>query len=183
MKRREYLAAAGIAAGTALTGCLGSSTGTLATQVTTQPGDIGDFASCLVTFSELRVMKGTPKGDGTMTDERQTLESESGTVEGEQAYEVADAEVDLVQMGADDAKLIDERELETGEYQYLKLLVSDIDATLEGGERAEVRTPGGAPLKFDDPFEVRAGSQTVFTAAVTIRQNSDGEGYVLRAAD
>lgn len=54
-RRRDYLrATAGVAAASAvgLAGCMGSAeaTGTLATQVTDQPGDIGDFESCVVTI-------------------------------------------------------------------------------------------------------------------------------------
>lgn len=185
MKRREYLAAVGTATGTALAGCLGGSTGTLATQVTTQSGDITDLESCLVTFREFRVMKGAPDEDGTPTEAGQTMESASGTVEGEQAYEVANAEVDLVQLNDADtaAELIDERELETGEYGYLKLLVSNVDATLDGGDAADVRTPGDALLKFDGPFGLQGDTRTLFTAPITVLKNSEQDEYVLQSAN
>jgi hypothetical protein len=179
MKRREFLAAAGAAAGTALAGCLGGTTGTLATRITEQSGDIDDFESCVVTVSELRVMAGTA-GAGTATESGQTAQTEIPTVEGEQAYEVANAEIDLVQLRSGNTALIDERELETGDYQYLKLLVSNVDATLGDGTGADVQTPNGAPLKFDAPFEIRENTRTVFAANFAPVKRDQRDGYVLR---
>ena len=70
LNRRTYLKAAGIAAtGTVgLAGCAGtaSATGTLATQVTDQPGDIADFESCVVTIQGIWVK---PSGGDDDTDE------------------------------------------------------------------------------------------------------------------
>jgi hypothetical protein len=178
MKRREFLAAAGVAAGTALAGCLGGATGTLATRITEQSGDIDDFGSCVVTVSELRVMTGSTEA-GTATS-GQTARTEIPTVEGEQAYEVASAEIDLVQLRNGNTALIDERELETGDYQYLKLLVSSVDATLEDGTEPDVRTPNGALLKFDVPFEIRENTGTVFTANFAPVARDQQDGYVLQ---
>jgi len=52
LDRRSYLQATGAAAlGTVgLAGCVGRATGTLATHVTDQPADIGDFESLIVTI-------------------------------------------------------------------------------------------------------------------------------------
>lgn len=51
LDRRTYLQATGAAAlgAAGLAGCVGRATGTLATQVTDQPADIGDFESLVVT--------------------------------------------------------------------------------------------------------------------------------------
>ncbi|MFW6317187.1 MAG: DUF4382 domain-containing protein, partial [Halorubrum sp.] len=49
LDRRTYLAGTATAGAIGFAGCLGGGdTGTLATQVTDQPGDIADFESCLV---------------------------------------------------------------------------------------------------------------------------------------
>lgn len=187
MQRRAFLTAAGTAVGTALAGCLSGSTGTLVTQIAPPTGDIGDFESCIVTVTELRVMSASTGGDGeTETAGGGTIAAEAPTVEGEQTYEVADAELDLVELRNGNAKRIDERELGTDEYEYLKLVVSNVDATLEGGETVEVATPGGGPLEFDAAFELRTGTRTLFTAGLApmqeTRETEDGQEtyYVLR---
>jgi hypothetical protein len=193
MRRREYLGAAGgVALGTALAGCLGGdgSTGTLATRVTDQPGDIGDFESCVVTISEIRVKPAGGADDDdddgdeetpTATDDTATNATGTEATTGEETADddgggddqgvkrhgVDDAEADLVELQDGETELVAELELETGDYQYLQLLVSEVDAALEGGGEAEVTTPGNAPLKFNQSFEIRADSTTVFTADFT----------------
>ena len=185
MRRREYLiAASGAVLGTGLAGCLGGngdggsgdSTGTLATRVTDQPGDIADFESCVVTVTEIRVK---PSESGATKDGETATKTEAAEAagaddeemdsdgEGEARIDVDDAEADLVELQDEKTELVSEAELETGEYEYLKLEVSDVDAELSGGGEAEVDTPGNAPLKFDESFEVRAGTRTVFTADFT----------------
>ncbi|GAA0527796.1 DUF4382 domain-containing protein [Halorubrum aquaticum] len=66
--RRDYLRATGAAAlGTAgLAGCIGRATGTLATSVTDQPADIGDFESLVVTIDGIWL--GPEGGDGGEED-------------------------------------------------------------------------------------------------------------------
>ena len=189
MERRQYLAAAGtVALGTGLAGCLGGngsgdSTGTLATQVTDQPGDISDFESCVVTITEIRVKpsgndEGTETGtpaDGTGTDEENDDDDE-----GEERIDVDDAEADLVQLQDGETQLVSEAELETGEYEYLKLAVSNVDAERSGGGNAEVDTPGNAPLKFNESFEVRADTRTTFTADFTPVKRGQSGSYILK---
>ena len=188
MERRQYLAAAGtVALGPGLAGCLGGngssdSTGTLATQVTDQPGDISDFESCVVTITEIRVK---PTGDdeetetGTPADETGT-DGENGDDESEERITVDDAEADLVQLQDGETQLVSETELETGEYEHLKLAVSNVDAERSGGGDAEVDTPGNAPLKFDESFEVRADTRTVFTADFTPVKRGQSGSYILK---
>lgn len=173
MQRRDYLVATGgVVAGTALAGCTGGSTGTLATQVSDQPGDISDFESCVVTITEIRVKPASDGEDGgTATD---------GEDEGERTLDVDDTDADLVQLQGGEAKLVDEQELETGEYEYLKLQVSNVDATLKDGGDATVDTPGDAPLKFNQSFEIREGTRTVFTADFTPVKQGRQNSYVLQ---
>ena len=169
MRRREYLVTTGgVVAASALAGCTGGSTGKLATRVTDQPGDIADFESCVVTITEIRIKPSTDDGEG---------EDEP---DGEETYDVDDVEADLVQLQNGNTQLVDEEEIETGEYEYLKLAVSDVDATLEDGGDADVSTPGDAPLKFDQSFEVREDQRTVFTADFTPVKQGQSGGYVLQ---
>ena len=65
MRRRRYLELAGATTAAALAGCTGGgATGTLATRVSDQPGDIGDFESVVVTITELRT-RPVEEGDTT----------------------------------------------------------------------------------------------------------------------
>lgn len=173
MNRRNYLeATAGIATATILplTGCLGGggSTGTFATYVSDQPGDIGDFESCIVTISEIRIKP----------------------VEGEVITKsVEDVKADLVKLQGDKQQLVEQSELGESEYTYVHLDISNVDATLEDGDEANVDTAGDAGLKFEtftvdgeqmDTFEIRSGETTSFTADfMPVKQGQSG-GYVLK---
>lgn len=173
MNRREYLkSTAGIATAGIfpLTGCMGSggSTGTFATFVSDQPGDIADFESCIVTISEIRIKP----------------------VDGEVVTKsVDDAKADLVELQGDKQQLVDESELEADEYAYVHLDVSNVEATLDGGDEANVDTAGDAGLKFEtftvdgervDTFEIRSEETTSFTADfMPVKQGQSG-GYVLK---
>lgn len=170
MRRREYIiATSGAALGTAVAGCLGGggSTGTLATQVTDQPGDIDDFESCVV----------EPSADDGATDTEGTGMDDD---EGEESYDVDDAEADLVELQDGETELVAEQELETGEYDYLKLVVSGVEATLSDGGDAAVTTPGEAPLKFDRSFDIRSDTRTAFTADFTPVERGQAGGYILQ---
>lgn len=173
MNRRNYLkSTAGIAAATtvSLAGCTGGSsgTGTFATYVSDQPGDIGDFESCVVTVSEIRIKP----------------------VDGEAITKsVDDVEADLVDLQGDTQQLVDESELDEGEYTYVHLAISNVEGTLENGDQANVDTAGNAGLKFEtftvdgeqtDTFEIRSGETASFTADfMPIKQGQSG-GYVLK---
>ncbi len=184
MQRRQYLAAGTAAVGATLAGCTGGggdgdgSTGTLATRVTDQPGDIDDFESCVVTVTGIRVRPSDDEETDTETDGPDPDGDDED--EGEASYDVDDAEADLVQLQDGETELVAEQELETGEYDYLKLAVSDVDATLANGDDAEVDTPGDAPLTFDESFEVRADARTVFTADFTPVKRGQSGSYVLQ---
>ena len=203
MRRREYLiAASGAVLGTGLAGCLGGngdgsgggdgngdggsgdSTGTLATRVTDQPGDIADFESCVVTVTEIRVKPSEGGETATETEAAEAAEADDEEMdsdgEGEARIDVDDAEADLVELQDEETELVSEAELETGEYEYLKLAVSNVDAELSGGGDAEVDTPGNAPLKFDESFEVRAETRTVFTADFTPVKRGQQDSYLLK---
>lgn len=177
VSRRQYLrSTAGAAVGVAgLAGCMGGGgTGTLATQVTDQPGDIADFESCVVTIVGLWVKPAEATATSTAT----------GTSSGNAGRVRVDFEqprkADLVKLQNGKTKLVNETELETGEYEFLQLDVDGVDATLKDGGDATVKTPGGAPLKFNQSFEIRANATTTFTADFTPVQQGQTNNYVLQ---
>jgi hypothetical protein len=192
--RRRYLeatGAVGLAGITGLAGCSGgAATGTLATLVKDAPGDIDDFERCVVTIQGFWLKEGS--GDDSEDDDSDdsTATTEQGVTEQTEAavdqrddrtyYEYEEAqEADLVQLQDGNTKLVDEREVETGTYAFLQLDVSGVDATLSGGESAEVVTPGNAPLQCKQSFEIRADQRTTFTADFTPVQRGT-QGYVLQ---
>ncbi len=171
--RRTYLATAGAATVglVGLAGCSGSSTGTLATRVTDQPADIEDFESCLVTIVGMWL---GPEG------------AESGTEDGgepaDREYHEYDEpqEADLVDLQGDQTQLVDERDLDTGTYEFLQLDIDEISATLDDGSDATVEMPGEAPMTFNQSFEVRENTRTSFTADFTPVKRGQAGGYVLQ---
>lgn len=190
--RRTYLQATGAAAlgTTGLAGCMGTATGTLATRVTDQPSDIDDFESLIVEIVGFWLgPEGEEEGaeDGTATE----TETEDGTAteteteddesNGREYFEFDEAqEADLVELQGDNTKLIDERELEVGEYSYLQLDVAGVDATLKDGGEPTVETPGDAPLTFNEPFEIREDTRTTFTADFTPVKRGETGTYVIQ---
>lgn len=172
--RRTYLATTGaVTAGmVGLSGCIGGgATGTLATQVTDQPRDIGDFESCVVTIVGMWL---GPEGAETGTEE-------GGEPSDREYHEYDDPqEADLVELQGDATQLVDERELETATYEFLQLDVDGVDATLDDGSDATVEVPGEAPLTFNERFEIRGDERTTFTADFTPVKQGQAGGYVLQ---
>ena len=170
--RRTYLAGTAIAGTVGFAGCLGGGeTGTLATEVTDQPGDIADFESCVVTIVGMWLgPEGAEAGD------------EEGEEPADREYHECDEpqEADLVDLQGDNTQLVDERELDVATYQFLQLDVDGIDATLEGGDSATVGVPGDAPLTFNQEFEVRADARTTFTADFTPVLRGQTDEYLLQ---
>lgn len=80
MQRRTYLASLAAAGVAGLAGCTGgeaAETGTLATQVTDQPGDIGDFESCVVTVTGMWLgpRSAVDEDDGSRTETDDSAEN------------------------------------------------------------------------------------------------------------
>ena len=188
MNRRTYLAQTGIAATAGLlAGCNGSNSdgettyGTLATSVTDQPTDIDDFEELLVTLQGIWVKPAESGATETETNTTSTEEMGSDTDDGGRRYIEFEEpqEADLVQLQGSNSQLIDETELETGEYEYLQLDVSGVAGTLTDGSEASVDTPGNAPLKFNTTFEIRAEERTTFVADFTPVQRGTGS-YIIQ---
>ena len=182
--RREYLRATGAAAvGVAgLAGCVGRATGTLATGVTDQPADIGDFESLVVTIEGIWLgpegaTNGTEETGANATDEETATDDEPAGREYHEFDEPQQA--DLVRLQGEETQLIDERELSTATYQYLQLDISAVDGTLADGDDATVDRPGDAPLTFAEPFEIRENTRTSFTADFAPVRRGTGR-YLLR---
>jgi hypothetical protein len=187
----------------------GTTFGTLSTAVTDQPNDIGDFESLTVTIDGIWITpsdggddEDADEGDEE-TNETETNETdaegadeddgmEDGDDDGEEAEDGEDddsgrryiafeepQEADLVQLQGSSTKLIDETEVETGDYESLQLDVAGTEGVLTDGSDADVRTPGNAPLKFNTSFEVRAEETTRFIADFAPNRTGNGR-YIIR---
>lgn len=190
--RRTYLQATGAAAlgTTALAGCMGEATGTLATKVSDQPSDIDDFEKLVVEIVGFWLGPagedgGTESGteDGTESGTEAGTETEDGTDEedGREYFEFDEPQqADLVKLQGEKTKLIDERELAVGEYGYLQLDIGAVNATLKDGGEPEVDTPGEAPITFNEPFEIREDTRTSFTADFTPVKRGQTGKYVIQ---
>ncbi len=191
------------------TGGDGQTYGTLSTLVTDQPNDIGDFEELIVTIDGIWLkpagdededadedqtespedeQESTPtNGTATPTDETATPTNETATPESEDddsgRYYIEFDEprqADLVQLQGGETQLVGETEVETGQYQFLQLDVSNTEGILaESGEQADVETPGNAPLKFNTSFEIRANEETRFVADFAPHQTGQGK-YIIR---
>jgi hypothetical protein len=164
LNRRSYLqAAATVPLVGALAGCSGGGdTGTLATYVSDQPGDIADFDTLLIQVSAVYVKPAE--------EDRQIIS--------------ADAEVDLTELVGEASDLVDETELESGDYEFLQLQAEATEATLADGGSATVELSGDAPLTFEQAFEIRSGETTRFTADFTpVKQGQTGRYTLQPVAD
>lgn len=190
LDRRTYLQATGAAAlgSVGLAGCAGRATGTLATQVTDQPADIGDFESLVVTIEGFWLgPEGTDAGDTDGENESAGEEDENESAgedgedgDGREYHEFDEPQAaDLVELQNGETRLIDERDLPTGEYAFLQLDVSAADGTLANGDDATVDLPGNAPLTFNAAFEIRENTRTTFTADFAPVERGNGR-YLLR---
>ena len=191
--RRQYvktIGAVGAASTVGLAGCSGNggtATGTLATQVTDQPGDIADFESCVVTIQGiwLKPIEGTETESATMTDGEDGVdEQDEGDVDESDAREYHEfdeaQEADLVELQDGNTDLVDERDVAAQDYAFLQLDVSGVEGTLADGGEAEVDTPGNAPLQFKHQFEVREGQRTTFTGDFTPVKRGQTNRYLLQ---
>ena len=191
--RRQYVKSIGaiVAASTVgLAGCSGdaaAATGTLATQVTDQPGDIADFESCVVTIEGIwpKPIEGTETESATMTDGEDGVdEQDEGDVDESDAREYHEfdeaQEADLVELQDGNTDLVDERDVAAQDYAFLQLDVSGVEGTLADGGEAEVDTPGNAPLQFKHQFEVREGQRTTFTGDFTPVKRGQTNRYLLQ---
>lgn len=194
--RRTYLQATGAAAlgTTALAGCMGEATGTLATKVSDQPNDIDDFEKLVVEIvgfwlgpagEDGGTEGGTESGTegGTESGTEEATETEAGTDEegGREYFELDEPQqADLVQLQGEKTQLVDERELAVGEYGYLQLDIGAVNGTLKDGGEPEVDTPGEAPITFNEPFEIRENTRTSFTADFTPVKRGQTGKYVIQ---
>lgn len=160
MDRRRFVYTLGaLVSASTLAGCgSGPNTGTLATRVSDQPGDIADFDRLLVEITGIRV-----KPEDADIQEIDT-----------------NVEVDLTELTGEASALVKETDLQAGTNEFLQLVAEATEAELTGGGSATVQVPGDAPLKFNKQFEIRSGETTTFIADFTPVKQGQTDRYVLQ---
>lgn len=111
-------------------------------------------------------------------DEEDAEEEDGGS--GRRYIEFSEShDADLVQLKGSKTQLLEEQEVPVSEYEFLQLDVTDTNGTLTNGNEATVETPGNAPLKFNQSFEVREDERTTFIADFTPFERGNGS-YLIR---
>ncbi|MFB6233247.1 MAG: DUF4382 domain-containing protein [Haloarculaceae archaeon] len=122
----------------------------------------------------------TDTEDDEMDDEEMDGDDSEGDGSGRRYIEFEEPQdADLVQLQGSSTKLIDETEVETGDYEFLQINVASTEGIFTGGDEAEVTTPGNAPLKFNTSFEVRPEEMTRFIADFAPNKRGNN-GYIIR---
>ncbi len=156
----------------------GEETATPVTESVDSP--VEDTETESMTNTSTETMNGTAT-EGEMDDDgtEEEMEGEDGD-NGRRYIEFEEPQTaDLVDLQGANSQLLEETEVETGEYQFLQLDVSGVEGTLTDGSEAEVDTPGNAPLKFNAAFEIRAEERTQFIADFTPVRRGNGS-YLIR---
>jgi len=144
------------------------------------PGDIADFESCVVTIQGIWVKPAESDGTESAEETPATATGDGTDADGRRYIEFEEPqEADLVKLQGSNTQLLNETEVETGDYRYLQLDVTGVEGTLDDGSETEVDTPGNAPLKFNATFEIREEETTRFIADFTPVKRGPN-GYIIQ---
>lgn len=138
------------------TGDDGTGTGTVNFYVSDQPGAIEDFDHLNVTIDEVTFVR----ADGNQT-----------------TYD-ANATVDLTRLKGANASLIEQYEVEDGNYTKVFLSVEAIDGTLTSGESADVKLPS-EKLQLNENFTVGDGDEVDFVYDINVVKRGGSGSYNL----
>ena len=158
----------------------GEETATPVTESVDSPVADTDTESMNGTATEGETEMDGDEDEDAETEDEETEDEEMDGDNGRRYIEFEEAQTaDLVQLQGANSQLLEETEVETGEYEFLQLDVSGVEGTLTDGSEAEVDTPGNAPLKFNAAVEIRDSERTQFVADFTPVQRGNGS-YLIR---
>lgn len=129
--------------------------GTVNFYVSDQPSAIDDFAHLNVTFSQVTFV----------------------SADGNQTQRPVNATLDLTQLKGANSSLVDQYEIESGNYTKVFLDASEINATLTSGASADVKLPSGK-LQLNQNFTVASDSSVDFVYDINVVKKGNG-GYNL----
>ena len=96
-----------------------------------------------------------------------------------QSYVVEERTVDLTELQGENATHLGDLTVPAGEYDGVFVRVSDVEATLKGGERVRVKLPSDR-LRIEDGFAVGAASATDFVFDITVFEAGTSGKFVLK---
>jgi len=181
-----------------------ASTGTVRFYVSDERNAIGDFEHLNVTITGVGFQAaGDTDGDDEETPENETAtptatndtdapgdnetempdENETDVPEDDESgewieYEVEDRTVDLTRLQGDNATLLSEFDVPTGNYTKVFVHVDGINATLENGESANVKLPS-EKLQLTQGFTVEANGSVDFVFDITVHKAGNSGKYIL----
>jgi len=135
----------------------GSGTGTVNFYMSDQPGAIEEFDHLNVTVDEVTFVR----------------------ADGNQTTKDANATVDLTRLRGSNASLIEEYDVESGDYTKVFLSVEAVDGTLTNGSSADVKLPS-EKLQLNQNFTVGDGEEVDFVYDVMVTKAGGSAMYVLR---
>ena len=159
---RRTVAAILMASMLALAGCStaldsGSGTGTVNFYVSDQPGAMEDFDHLNVTVTEVTFV--SADGNETTKDANET--------------------VDLTRLDGANSSLVEQYDVESGDYEKVFLSIGEINGTLENGDSATVKLPSER-LQLNQNFTVGDGEDVDFVYDIMVTKAGDSGKYVLR---
>ena len=183
-------------------GAATSESGTVDFYVSDQPNDMDDFEHLNVTVTTVRfhlveenATAGTASETATATespntttptitavkDETETEEAEDDESEDGRwvTREVNATTVDLTRLRGANATLVERFDLPAGEYDQVRLEVSETEGVLKDGSTTEVKLPSER-LKLTQEFTVGDGEEVDFVYDVTVHKVGNSGKYVLR---
>jgi hypothetical protein len=183
-------------------GAATSESGTVNFYVSDQPNDMDDFEHLNVTVTTVRfhlveenATAGTASETATATespntttptitavkDETETEEAEDDESEDGRwvTREVNATTVDLTRLRGANATLVERFDLPAGEYDQVRLEVSETEGVLKDGSTTEVKLPSER-LTLTREFTVGDGEEVDFVYDVTVHKAGNSGKYVLR---
>ncbi|MBX0294631.1 DUF4382 domain-containing protein [Haloarcula nitratireducens] len=137
--------------------------GTVAFYVSDEKNAIGDFRHLNVTVSRVGFER---TGTG---------EESGGWVE----FSAGNTTLDLTTLQGENATLVDAYRLPNATYGKVFVYVSEVNATLEDGERVRVKLPS-EKLQLNDEFTVRDGTEVNFVFDISVVKAGNSGKYVLK---
>jgi hypothetical protein len=148
-----------------------SSTETLHVYVSDDPGAIDQFEHLNVRIAQLSVRAAAARDDHDDGDRHRHRHHGNWT-----SYDLHATTVDLTELRGANASLLHAVGVPSGEYTAVSVTVDGVNATLESGERADVRVPNDR-LTVRTEFTVDGDDSTEFVVDAVVRER--GDGYVL----
>lgn len=121
-------------------------------------------------------------GDDEADEESETEDGDEDDGDGQARWitrDFNDTTVDLTELQGANATLLENLSMPAGEYTQVRLVVSDINATLTDGSDQRVKLPSER-LKLITPFTLGSGDTVNFVFDITVQKAGNSGKYILQ---